>query len=80
MNDFFIKIGGRKFLAYIVGVAVTIYMFERGLSVFKTVSQEMILSLIKENHTHILLLTSVYLGINLIQKFKTTFTNDKPQH
>jgi len=70
MKDFFLRIGGRKFLAYIIGVAVTIYMFERGLSVFKTVSQEMILSLIKENHTHILLLTGVYLGVNVIQKFK----------
>ena len=70
MKDFWIKIGGRKFMAYIIGIAVSIYMFERGLSVFKNVSAEMILSLVKENHTQILLLTGVYLGINLFQKFK----------
>ena len=70
MKDFWIKIGGRKFMAYIIGISVSIYMFERGLSVFKNVSAEMILSLVKENHTQILLLTGVYLGINLFQKFK----------
>lgn len=69
MGNFWIAIGSRKFIAYIIGVAVTIYMFERGLSVFKTVDQQMILSLIKENHTQILLLTGVYLGINIAQKF-----------
>lgn len=70
MNNFFLIVGGRKFLAYIVGIIVSVYMFERGLSVFKKVSAEMIISLIKENHTQILLLTGIYLGINVFQKIK----------
>ena len=69
MGNFWIAIGSRKFIAYIIGIGVTIYMFERGLSVFKTVDQAMILSLVKENHTQILLLTGIYLGINVAQKF-----------
>ena len=68
MEKIWIGIGGRIFIAYILGLVSIMYLTNKGMNNVVDASPDALVAIVTSAFNYILMLTGVYAGVNAVQK------------